>query len=134
MVRRPWNRAVYDGLGKDNDITRLAGDVADDLLMCLPLANRRWTGNVAFVRSRYHNKASVPGIHVSQLPGDDGETIVHAAIAPDVVLIRIETGAGRSVEDVALGPFAHRDETSTVIEAIALADDRVQVGHQSGMA
>ena len=55
------------------------------------------------------------------------------AVFENVVLVAVKAGAGRSVQEVALGPFAHGDDAEIVIEAEAGAQNFVQKGHDLGV-
>ena len=58
---------------------------------------------------------------------------MHFAVFENVVLVAVKAGARRSVQEVALGPFAHGDDAEIVVEAEAGAQNLVQIGHDLGV-
>ena len=65
--------------------------------------------------------------------GSHGQAVVHFAVFEDVVLMAVKAGARRSVQEVALGSFAHGDDAEIVVEAEAGAQNLVQAAHHLGV-
>ena len=107
MVGFPGDCTVGDSLGKDHHTASFAGHLPYLLLMLLVAANRIRASDVALVTTWNQDQTAIPFIDVGQLESYHRQTIVHPSMAENVVLIGIETWAGRAVKKMPLRPLIH---------------------------
>ena len=93
VVGRPGDGAVGDGFAEDNDSAGFAGDLAHVFLIFFIPSYFLGADIVAFVTAGDEYKSAVAGVDVGELEGDDGEAVVHFAVAEDVILVGVEAGA-----------------------------------------
>ena len=133
VVGRPGQGAVGGGLGEDDTVAGLAGDRLDEFAVLFAAPERHGAGIVALMAARDQAEATVALVDIGELVGGDGQAIVHLLVLEDIVLVAVEAGAGRAVQKMALGAFAHGDDPEIVVEAEAGAQDLVQIGHYLGV-
>ena len=100
---------------EDYDVSRFTGDRLDEFLVSLILFHGLRTGIVALVTAGNNAKAAIALVNVTELPNDDGQTVVHLSVLEKVILVGIEPGSRRSVKDVSLSTFPHRDQSPVVV-------------------
>ena len=93
VVGHPGDGAVGDGFGEDDDSAGFAGDLAYVFLVFFIPSHFLGTGVVAFVTAGDEYKSAVSGVDVGELESDHGEAVVHFAVAEDVILVGVESGA-----------------------------------------
>ena len=131
MVCFPGQGAVCDGFGEDDCVACLTGDLADVFLVFLVETHFLRTGIIAFVRSRNEGETAIARVDIGELDGDDGESVVHFAISEYIILVGVKSRSRGAVEAMAFGTFVHPEQEHLVIDAKALAEYFVEIGHNA---
>ena len=133
MLGRPRQGAVQGGLVEDDEVTRLARHVIDDLLVLLPAPDLLGHREIRLVTSGHHTHAAIALVDMGELELADDHAAAHLAVAIDVVLGVGEVTGGGPVDDEALRALAAGEHEGGVIHLPAPTEEGVQVGDQFGV-